>query len=79
MAECGSDGSVCIMKPKGTGGLVNTATVGEQLLYEIHNPASYLLPDVTCDFSHVTLKEVGKDCVSAYGAKGHPPSSLYKV
>ena len=68
-----------LTKPPDTGGLVTPATVGEQILYEIGDPSSYLLPDVTCDWTGVTLDQAGEDRVSVLGARGRAPSDHYKV
>jgi Acyclic terpene utilisation family protein AtuA len=79
IAECRRDGALEITKPKGTGGLVSTTSVGEQIVYEIGDPARYLLPDVACDFSGLRLRQKGADLVSVVGAKGSPPTRSYKV
>jgi hypothetical protein len=79
IAEVEEGGAVVITKLDDTGGCVTPATVKEQLLDEIHDPANYLQPDVTADFSRVDVEEVGRDRVRLTGAAGKARPDKLKV
>ncbi|MCW8193972.1 DUF1446 domain-containing protein [Proteobacteria bacterium 005FR1] len=79
IAEVNPDGSFILTKPPGTGGKVSPFTAGEQMLYEIGDPANYVLPDVICDFTQVTMEQVAEDRVLIDGVQGREPTASYKV
>ena len=79
IAEVSRDGSAVITKPPDTGGLVTVGSIGEQILYEIGDPGAYVMPDVVCDWRHVTLEQVGPHRVKVSGARGSAPTTTYKA
>jgi hypothetical protein len=79
IAEIRADGSCDIFKADGTGGCVTTRTVKEQLLYEVHDPAAYLTPDVTADISEAEVVETSDNRVRLSGVRGHARPDRLKV
>jgi hypothetical protein len=79
IAEVAADGSFTITKADATGGVVNARTVKEQLLYELHDPAAYLTPDVVADISEAEVVEVEKNRVAVTGVSGRPRPDTLKV
>jgi hypothetical protein len=79
IAEIAEDGSCVVTKAQGAGGLVNAMTVKEQLLYELHDPAAYLTPDVVADITQAEVTELGPDRVRLSGVRGHPRTGTLKT
>lgn len=79
IAEIDDDGGIVIGKPTGSGGRVDRQTVIEQLLYEIHDPAAYLAPDVVLDLTDVSVEEIAPDRVRVIGARGRPAPATLKA
>ncbi len=79
VAEILETGVFRCFKPNGTSGLVTVGSVSEQMLYEIGDPQSYILPDVTCDFSEVELRQVAQDIVEVTGARGRNRPEALKL
>jgi hypothetical protein len=79
IAEVQPDGTTVLTKVAGTGGDVNLRTVKEQMLYEVHDPANYLTPDVVVDFTSAKLEQVGPARVKVSGIGGKPRTPTLKV
>lgn len=79
IAEIDASGVIVVGKADNTGGLVNRATVIEQMLYEMHDPANYLTPDVALDITQVELIQDAPNRVRVSGARGHPPPDTLKA
>jgi hypothetical protein len=78
-ADVDAHGDAVISKLPGSGGRITPATCKEQLLYELHDPANYLTPDVTADFRGVRLEERGRDAVAVTGGSGTARPQQIKV
>jgi hypothetical protein len=79
IGDIAEDGTAIITKVAGSGGCVTTATCKEQLLYEIHDPAAYVTPDVVADFSQVEVQQLAADRVLVRGATGRSRPDRLKV
>jgi hypothetical protein len=79
IAEIDAEGHCTISKPPGTGGRIDAHTMKEQLLYEVHDPAAYLTPDVVADISQADVTELGTDSVRLTGVQGHARPAQLKV
>ena len=79
IAEVEENGRLTITKLDNTGGIVSPATVKEQILYEIHDPANYLTPDVIADFSNAKVKELSPNKVEVSDVGGKQSSGMFKT
>jgi hypothetical protein len=79
IGEIYADGDVTITKLPDTGGMVTPKTCTQQLLYEVHDPAAYIVPDGVIDVSNVTFTETGPDTVDVEGAVAEAPPETLKV
>lgn len=73
------NGDMEITKVEGSGGVVSSLTVKEQLTYEINDPARYLTPDCIVDLRDVEITDIGENRVLVKGGKGHPKTGLLKM
>ena len=79
IVECSADGTFIATKAERTGGIVTVNSVAEQMIYEIGDPSSYILPDVVVDLRNVNLEQIDVDRVRISNVKGRPPTSFLKV
>jgi len=79
IVEVADNGSFVVTKHPGTGGVVNLASVTEQLVYEIGDPKRYVNADGVADFTSIQLAQRGRDRVQVSGIRGAPKTPFYKV
>lgn len=79
IAHVSADGSAIFTKLESQGGKVSRNTIREQLVYEIHDPANYVTPDVVVDLTSIELTDVAPNKVSFRGARGKPRPAKLKL
>lgn len=78
-ADVTADGSLTLGKVDGSGGRLDVMTCKEQVLYEMHDPTSYITPDCVLDISDVSFEQAGTDRVRVHGARARARTATYKV
>ncbi|WP_243112589.1 MULTISPECIES: acyclic terpene utilization AtuA family protein [Acutalibacteraceae] len=78
IAEIGNDDFI-VTKAPGCGGVICEQSVKEQFLYEVHDPANYITPDVNVDISHATLTQAGENRVRVGNVHGKPRPDTLKL
>jgi hypothetical protein len=73
------DGRAVFGKPDGSGGRLDLRTAKEQLLYEVLDPAAYLTPDASADFTRIALRDLGGDRVELTGGEGAKRPDRLKI
>jgi hypothetical protein len=79
IAHVKEDGSAVFTKTETSGGKISRNTLREQLVYEIHDPANYITPDVTVDLTSVTMEDIAENKVSFSRVKGKPRPEKLKL
>ena len=77
--EMWPDGTAELSKVAGSGGRLDAFTVKEHMVYEIHDPRSYIMPDGISDFTSLTLEESGPDRVRVSQVRGRPAPEMLKL
>jgi len=78
-ADVGRDGAISLGKTPGSGGRLDVMTCTEQLLYEMHDPTTYVTPDCVLDITGVRLRQEAEDRVRLEEAQARPRTDSYKV
>ena len=63
IAEMDETGDFIVTKTDTSGGLVRVLSMKEHLVYEVHDPHNYIMPDGIADITTIHLEQIGKDTV----------------
>jgi hypothetical protein len=79
LAEVYEDGTALLEMPSSGGGLLNEWTVKSQLVYEVHDPKNYLMPDGIADMTAVKVQDLGNNKVKLTNMTGRARPDTLKV
>jgi hypothetical protein len=79
LARVMADGSAEIALLAGAPGHLDPMTCTLQLLYEVHDPAAYITPDLTIDLTGIRFDPVGPNRVRMSGARAAGRPAMLKV
>jgi hypothetical protein len=79
IGELQRDGAAIIRLLEGEPGRLNAVGCTLQLLYEVHDPHTYITPDAVLDFSGIALEQIGPNRVRMSGACAKPKPEKLKV
>lgn len=68
-----------ITKAPDCGGIICEQSCKEQFLYEVHDPANYITPDVVVDISNATLTQDGENRVKVGNVRGKQRPDTLKL
>lgn len=78
-ADVTAEGGLTLGKLEDSGGRLDVQTCTEQILYEMHDPTSYITPDCILDITDVSFKQESKNRVQVMGARARARTPTYKV
>ena len=78
-ADVTAQGELELGKVEGSGGRLDVMTCKEQILYEMHDPSSYITPDCILDVTDVSFEQAGRDRVRVLGPRARARTPTYKV
>lgn len=79
IAHVDADGSFILTNVPDSAGVITVDGVKEQLLYEIHDPANYITPDVIANITTLSLEQVGHNQVRVSNVTGKPRPETLKL
>ena len=79
IGELARDGTAIVRLLDGDPGRLNPIGCTLQLLYEVHDPRSYITPDAVLDFSAIEFEPIGPNRVRMSGARARAMPEQLKV